>query len=112
LEDALDADRHIGEEGIAEVVDDHADDRGAGLAQIGRTTVVDIAQRLDRDQDFGPGLGLHHGAALEDEGDRRLRHPACRAMSMTVGLSSPRVAPSVKPSSRQRLCVIWIGPII
>ncbi len=75
LEDALDADRHIGEEGIAEVVDDHADDGRAGLAQIGRRAVVDIAQRLDRHQDLGPGLGLHHGTALEDKGDRRLRHP-------------------------------------
>ena len=56
LEDPLDADREFGEEGVGEVVDDHADDVGLRLAQIGGAAVVDVAEILDRLAHLAGGL--------------------------------------------------------
>jgi hypothetical protein len=58
LEDALHADRQFGEKRVGEIVDDHADNVGVRLAQIGSAAVVDIADILDRlanlDRGFRP----------------------------------------------------------
>ena len=74
LEDALHADGELGEEGVRQVVDDHADDVGMRLAQIGGAAVVDIADILDRLADFCRRLGADQAAALEDQRNCRLRH--------------------------------------
>ena len=74
LEDALHADRQFGEKGIGEIVDDHADDVGMGLAQIGGAAVVDIADILDRLAHLDRGFRPDQPAALQHERHRRFGH--------------------------------------
>ena len=74
LEHALDADRHFGEERVGQVVDDHADDVGMGLAQIGGAAVVDVADVLDRLAHPDHRFGANKPAALKDERYRRFGH--------------------------------------
>ena len=72
LEDALDADRQLRIEGVGQVVDDHADDVGLRLAQIGGAAIVDVADIVD---------GLAHLARRSPAGSGRC--PAARATRST-----------------------------
>src|SRR6185312_8123814 len=75
LEDTLDADSHLGEKRVGQIVDDHADDVGMRLAQIGGTPVVDIADVIDRLAHLARRFRPDQPATLKHERYRRLGHP-------------------------------------
>ena len=98
LEDALHADRQFGEKGIGEIVDDHADDVGMGLAQIGGAAVVDIADILDRLADLARGFRPDQPAALEHERYRRFGHAG-----FAGNVEDRRLGPAGHPDASSRI---------
>lgn len=72
LENAFHADRELREEGIGQIVDDHADDVGMSLAQVGGAAVVDITDILDRLADPVRRFRPDQPAALKHQRHGRL----------------------------------------
>ena len=97
LEDTLHADRQFGEERIGEVVDDHADDIGMGLAQIGGAAVVDVADILDRLAHLDRGLRPDQPAALEHERHCRFGHAG-----LAGDVEDRRLGPAGHPDASSR----------
>ena len=89
LQRALDADGELGEKGIAEIVDHHADDVGSRPSQAGRAPVVDVAKRVHR-----PGHALT--GFILDERTFILR------TSDTVDFDTPGLPGDIDNSGRPR----------
>ena len=76
LHDDIDADRKLGKEAVGQIIDDDTDNLrlGIGLAQIGSTTIVDIAEIANDSVDLGAGRLVDQWACLQHERHGRLRH--------------------------------------